>query len=449
MKILVLGKRAGAYALAFLASAALTAAPGKAEPTWKRHLIDGSDKASGKLGADGVRLADADGDGRPDVVTGWENGDAIRVALNPGPDRVGEPWPSFTVGRVKGAEDAVFADLDADGVLDVVSCTEGKTRTVFVHWAPAPETDYAEEAAWKTEAIPVLEGRQMWMYCLPFDANGDGREDLILGSKNAGATVGWLEQPAENPRDLANWTYHPLYDAGWIMSVRTDDLDGDGDRDVIFSDRKGASTGVWWLENAGSVSKGKVGSVFLPARRLGLSGEEVMFVDVADVDADGRLDVLAAVRERDLVVLLQPEKTGAEWTERRFSFPANTGAFTTGTSKAVKWFPFPGEERETWRFLLTCERADGDAHGVLLLTGEPDAGGANVECDTVSVSGPEGVKYDRMELLDLDEDGDLDLGRGETTSSPDRFPPRSPSHGWRFPENRPPPSRRRPCCRFG
>ena len=36
---------------------------------WKRHVIDDSSR-----GADGTRLADINGDGLPDIATGWEQG---------------------------------------------------------------------------------------------------------------------------------------------------------------------------------------------------------------------------------------------------------------------------------------------------------------------------------------------------------------------------------------
>ncbi|MCB1077695.1 MAG: VCBS repeat-containing protein [Verrucomicrobiae bacterium] len=394
MKILLVAFWFGAYAW--------TSTTWAAEP-WKRHTIDASDKSVGKLGADGVRLADANGDGLLDVVTGWENGDAIRVCFHPGLEKVKEPWPSVTVGRVAGAEDAVFADLDGNGILDVVTCTEGKTRTVFFHWAPDDRESYADATAWKTEVVPALAGKGMWMFCLPFDANGDGRMDLILGSKDKGATVGWLERPAENPRDVSAWRYHPLYSAGWIMSIRSVDLDRDGREDVVFSDRKGASTGVWWLRNVG-IDAGREGSVFAEPKRLGFGGEEVMFLDIADVNGDGRLDIAAAIRPDKIGYLLQTEGSEETWTEQ-FQVGGIPGD-RFGTAKAVKIGDLTGDGR--LNVAVTCENAKGDLSGCYYVDLQYGTFNGSI-LRTQDIGGPEGVKFDRIELLDLDGDGVLDL----------------------------------------
>lgn len=392
-------KTTHSIAAAGLIALAATAAGQETIP-WKRHTIDAADKTAGKLGADGVRLADVNGDGLPDVVTGWENGDAIRVCLNPGPEKARDPWPGVSVGRVPDAEDAVFADLDGDGAMDVVSCTEGKTRTVFFHWAPREKERYLDAAAWTTEAVPALAKQGLWMYCLPCDVNRDGRIDLVLGSKGAGATVGWLESPAD-PRVPADWKYHVLHEAGWIMSIRAADLDGDGDEDVVFSDRKGEGTGVWWLERTG-----EVGSHFAKPARLGLAGEEVMFLDIADLDSDGRLDIVAAVRERGVATLIQPETPApdGEW-KREFTFAWEDGKGERfGTAKAVRVGDLdggPGLE-----IAVTCENAKGGLSGVFY---GPVYGVLFSRLTNVDISGPEGHKYDRIELLDLDADGDLDL----------------------------------------
>jgi len=57
---------------------------------WVRHTIDASSR-----GADGVRLADVNGDGHPDIATPWEEGGVVRAYLNPGPEHVAGSWPAL------------------------------------------------------------------------------------------------------------------------------------------------------------------------------------------------------------------------------------------------------------------------------------------------------------------------------------------------------------------
>ena len=105
---------------------ALSAAP--SGTPWTMHTID-----NGSEGADGVRLADMNGDGLPDIATGWEEGGSIRVYLNPGTEKAKAPWPQIVVGSVGSPEDAVMGDMDGDGAVDVVSCSEGKTEQIWFH----------------------------------------------------------------------------------------------------------------------------------------------------------------------------------------------------------------------------------------------------------------------------------------------------------------------------
>ena len=106
-----------------------------AEP-WKRHVIDNSSR-----GADGVRLS-----GR-DIVTGWEEGGVVRVYRYPGASKARSPWPAEMAGSVGSPEDALFVDLDADGKVDVLSASEGKTKALHIHWAaPAWALPYKREA---------------------------------------------------------------------------------------------------------------------------------------------------------------------------------------------------------------------------------------------------------------------------------------------------------------
>jgi hypothetical protein len=326
----------------------------------------------------------------------------VRVYVNPGPDEAKKPWPAVTVGRVRAAEDAVLVDLDGDGALDVVSCCEGSTRTVFVHWAPSKPGEYLDESAWSTEAFPVAKGKAMWMFALSMQVDGRDGIDLVVGAKGEGATIGWLESP-ENPRDLAAWKFHPLREAGWIMSLQAHDMDGDGDLDILASDRKGNLRCVLWLENPGS--KAAAAGDAWPEHRLGGQDRQVMFLTRADLDQDGRLDVLCAASGGNPILCFRATGNPDQpWSTHEIPIPADCG-----TGKGVAVGDIDGDGASD--IVFSCENAVGEKSGIRWLRrpGERGSDPFDSPWEDHEISGPEGVKYDRLELLDLDGDGDLDV----------------------------------------
>lgn len=360
---------------------------------WQRHTIDQSSR-----GADGVRLADANGDGLQDICTGWEEGGMIRVYLNPGPQASRDNWPSVTVGKVRSPEDAVFCDLDADGNLDVVSCCEGGNRTLFFHWAPDRDR-YLDDDAWKTEAVPCTTKKQMWMYCIPLQIDGRNGIDLIVGSKGPGAAIGWLESP-ENPREIDEWKYHPLSSAGWIMSLETIDMDSDGDLDIVTSDRKGKLRGVRWLENPGSKAV-QDGTVWTN-HTIGGSKTEVLFLTIADLNQDGVDDVLSSTRDNHLVYFERAGKASNDWTVRTSPNPFNV---PWGKSIAVGDMDQDGQP-ELIHLCNSQKAPDSPAAAIGELQNVTET---EIGVDWQPICEPKAYKFDRIELIDLDADGDLDL----------------------------------------
>jgi hypothetical protein len=374
--------------IAFSTSAADSPA---ADQPWPIHVIDASSR-----GADGVRLADVNGDGLMDVTTGWEEGGHTRVYLHPGYAAAIRPWPAVTVGQTPHVEDAVLVDVDADGRTDVVSCCEGQTRTVFVHFAPKNADDYLDPTAWQTAAIPASRRRMMWMFCTPADLDGNGRVDLVAGGKGEGAQIGWFESP-RNPRDLSGWRWHPLGSAGWIMSLRTVDVDGDGDLDVLTSDRRGDLRGCRWLENPGfaGAAAGPWNNHFVGGR-----SHQAMFLAVADLDADGADDVLMAASPRPLLVFRRLAGRPPRWEPSSIEMPEGVG-----TGKGVAIGDLNGDGRSD--IVFSCENAHGDKSGVMWLSYQ--ASPAERSWTPHEISGAAGIKFDRLELLDVDGDGDLDV----------------------------------------
>lgn len=354
------------------------------EKAWMLHTIDDSSR-----GADGVRLADANGDGLLDIATGWEQGGVVRVYLNPGRAKVRDRWPAVTVGRVGDPEDAVLVDLDRDGAVDVVSSCEGKTQSLFVHWAPKDSGKYLDPEAWRTEAISATRGRR-WMFSLPMQVDNKRGIDIVVGGKDAGAQIGWLESHA-NPRNLAAWKWHGLYDAGWIMSLVAIDMDGDGDQDVLASDRKGPNRGCLWLERPAEPAAA------WPLHRIGTVGDrEVMFLDLADLDGDGLLDVLAPTYLKEILWFRRKTARPISWDTVTLQAP-----FEQGSGKAVRIGDV--DLNGTPDIVLSSERGGG----VWWLSNIGTK--ANPKWKPRKISGDQGTKFDLTELVDLDGDGDLDV----------------------------------------
>ncbi|MBM3457395.1 MAG: VCBS repeat-containing protein [Armatimonadetes bacterium] len=296
-------------------------------------------------------------------------------------------------------EDAVLVDLDRDGSPDVVSAAEGRTRSLFVHWAPTDAARLLDPIAWSTTPIPGSRGRMQWMFTLPLQLDGKHGPDLVAAGKNEGAELGWWEAPRD-ARNLAEWHWRRLRAVGWIMSLVGEDMDGDGDTDLLCSDRKGPSAGVFWLENPGLT---RVAGEWVE-HPVAAGGREAMFLAVSDFDGDGRRDVVAAVKDQELLLCRRLDGSGLRWDVSSVSLPGNTGG-----AKAVQAGDLDGDGRA--ELVFTCVGATNGRHGVMGLRRAPEGSG----WVPVIIGGPDGVKHDLVELQDLDSDGDLDVLTCEET----------------------------------
>ena len=358
---------------------------------WPLHIIDNSSR-----GADGVRLADINSDGLMDITTGWEQGGTTRVYLHPGYGKVKRPWPAVTVGQTPSVEDAVFVDLDNDGAVDVVSSCQGNTKKLFIHWAPKDKSNYLATASWRSEFFPVSEGLTRWMFAMAMQVDGVNGIDIIAGGKNVGAQIGWLEAPA-NPRAVSDYQWHSISAVGWIMSIVLSDMDSDGDLDIVITDRKGPMRGCRWLENPGP---GPAQSQRWRSHLIGGWDREVMFMKMADLDQDTLEDIVVAVRPNSILYIRRLDTSGSSWQQYQIDLPDNTG-----TAKAVAVGDIDQDGRND--IVFTCENARGK-YGAGWLSYENDV--TDAKWIHYDISGDKrGIKYDRIELLDLDNDGDLDV----------------------------------------
>jgi hypothetical protein len=126
-------------------------------------------------------------------------------------------------------------------------------------------------------------------------------------------------------------------------------------------------------------------------------GLEVMFMDLADLNGDGLEDAVCAVSGGDIIVAFRKQAPGVQWQETVLPMPRNVG---TGKAAAVTDVDLDGQ----MDLIITCENAR-NVSGVFWMR-QSTAG----QWQAQDISGSEkGIKFDRIELLDLDLDGDLDV----------------------------------------
>jgi len=244
-----------------------------ADPTdtpWTRHVVTTSHVDPGYL----MWLADFDGDNDTDIYASSPYDSELVWFRNDG----GFSFTTYTLANLAGARGIAIGDFDNDGDMDVT----GATGSSSLYWYEN-KIDSGQNTGWDSTLIKSGTLNAPTGQCAT-DVDGDGDTDVVV--KNYDDTgLYWFE----NDNDGTSWTMHTIsisYTAK-TYDIYADDLDGDGDGDVVVGRMAGGS-GIFWAENtdgAGTSWSGHLITAF---------GNETRDVFIYDVDDDGALDVLAA-----------------------------------------------------------------------------------------------------------------------------------------------------------
>ncbi len=278
-----------------------------------------------------LRIADLNGDKRPDVVIVDNYFGNITWFENSGHPRDGALWKrhAITLGGLLGAYDVDVADFDRDGRPDVVA-SSWRLGNQFV-WYQNPGAGV--ETEWKAHVIDANQTETRTVSVADF--NRDGRPD-VLGTVTGTGIILWYECPAD-PR-TQSWRRHVVDLVGNPVHGHAADIDGDGDPDIVMAYGGllgGGQQAIVWYENTGTPGDGTRW-----VKHEIATGFEAGFEAIAaDLNGDAKPEVIASA-----------------W----------------GKNGKVAWFEHAGDPKGTWTMHPLIDRW---RNAVQIVTGDMDRDG--------------------------------------------------------------------------
>ncbi len=216
----------------------------------------------------GKNLADLNGDGELDIVTGGGLiGSNVYWYRAP-------TWQKFQIGSVGGGDDLQAGDINGDGAIDVVVNRDP------ISWYENPLGSGGNaEDPWTVHPIANYRSHDTEIV----DMNDDGKADIVI--RIAGATFGTTRVflQGATPQD---WTTVSLSnDSNGTGGLAVADIDDDGRPDVV-------GDGYWLRQPVQNITDGGAWARYsIGSWPAGSS------IDTADLNGDGNLDVTLAVSE--------------------------------------------------------------------------------------------------------------------------------------------------------
>jgi hypothetical protein len=251
-----------------------------------------------------VALADFNGDGKPDLVVANRDSSTVSVLLNT--TAPGSTTASFaaqqTFATGSSPISVAAADLNGDGKPDLVVANELDNTVSVMLNTTAPGATIPSFAAQKTFATGSSPGG-----VAVADLNGDGRTDLAVANVNDN-TVSVLLNTTAPGAISPSFAVQETFATGTNPEfVAVADFNGDGKPDLVVTNANDDNVSVLLNTTAAGAS-----APTFAAQETFFTGQGAASVAVADLNGDGKPDLIVADAISDLIsVLLNTMAPGA------------------------------------------------------------------------------------------------------------------------------------------
>lgn len=234
-----------------------------------------------------VHCEDFDGDGLKDIAGVARNGAEVAWWRNPGDST--STWGKQTIKSGYYFPHEVFScDFDSDGDMDVFVANSGLSRMDW--W----RNDGGNPINWVEQTISS--GFTQAKSIRTVDIDGDGDLD-VMGAALGSNDITWWRNDGGNP---ITWTAF-LIDGNFLGAhkVETADIDKDGRIDVLGAAYLGGEIAWWRNEDTNPISWSK--------KTIATGFTRACEVLAADIDNDGNLDVIGTAQGSNEVALWHNE----------------------------------------------------------------------------------------------------------------------------------------------